>query len=446
MSHMKPRPLSCRHGIDLSPSVTQATPTIPPSSPRPARASTMMLSRPPRPTRSTHTTLLSLTAMALCLAACSSGDPATTAAVETPSSAASATQATAAHPAASAGKPALTVNTLTPHADTWPLALSANGNVAAWQEAVIGSEANGLRITEVRANVGDTVKRGQVLVTMSAATVKADLSATQAALAEANAALAEARANAERARQLQSSGAISAQQINQYLTTESTAVARVEAQRARLEADKLKLSQTQIVAPDDGIISARVATVGSVVGAGQELFRLIRQGRLEWRAELPATDLQRVTVGQVARLQLGDGSTVEGQVRKIAPTVDASTRNGLVYVDLQTNDAVRAGMFARGTLDIGNAPALTLPQTAVALRDGYSYAYRVGTDQRVTQTKISVGRRVGDRVEITAGLKPEDTVVASGVGFLTDGDLVKVVSAPTSPVSRASAATTTATQ
>mgnify|MGYP002133770402 CR=1 FL=1 len=117
-----------------------------------------------------------------------------------------------------------------------------------------------------------------------------------AALAEAEATLAEAAANAERAAGLQDTGALSASQIQQYATAALTARARVAAQRAAVQSQQLRLKQTQVLAPDDGIVSARSATVGAVVGSGQELFRLIRGGRLEWRAELPSADLARVRV------------------------------------------------------------------------------------------------------------------------------------------------------
>ena len=120
---------------------------------------------------------------------------------------------------------------------------------------------------------------------------QAELAQSKAAMAETEATLAEAAANAQRARELQASGALSAQQINQYLTAERTAQARLEAQRALFKTQQLRLAQTQVLAPDNGVISARNATVGAVVPAGMELFRLIRQGRLEWRAEVVANEL-----------------------------------------------------------------------------------------------------------------------------------------------------------
>jgi RND family efflux transporter MFP subunit len=324
-------------------------------------------------------------------------------------------------------KPALTVTVTQPQPASLPLKISANGNIAAWQEASVGTEANGLRLADVKVNVGDVVKRGQVLATFAPDTINAEVAQSRAAVAEAEANLAEAGANAQRARELQATGALSAQQINQYLTAERTAQARLEAQRATARTTQLRLAQTQVLAPDNGVISARSATVGAVLPAGQELFRLIRGGRLEWRAEVAAVDLAQLKPGLPVSITPAGGTVVKGTVRMVAPTVDPQTRNGLVYVDLAQPGSARAGMFARGDFEIGTAQGVTLPQSAVVLRDGFSYVLRVGPDSKVAQTKVTLGRRAGDRVEITAGLDPAAKVVAAGGGFLGDGDTVRVV-------------------
>jgi len=332
--------------------------------------------------------------------------------------------------AATPAKAALTVTVAQPQRATLATGVSANGNIAPWQEAVVGAEANGWRLAEVRVNVGDVVRRGQVLATFAADLAQADLAQSKAAMAEAEAALAEARANAQRARDLQSSGALSAQQVTQLLTAETTTAARLEALKAALQVQQLRLAQAQVLAPDNGIISSRSATVGAVVPAGTELFRLIRQGRLEWRAEVAAAELALLRPGQAVRVSASGAAPVSGRVRMVAPTVDAATRNGIVYVDLPQPGAIKAGMFARGEFETGSSAALTLPQTAVLLRDGFAYVFRLGADNKVTQTKVGVGRRVGDRIEITSGLDPNARVVATGGGFLADGDTVRVVDAP----------------
>lgn len=328
-----------------------------------------------------------------------------------------------------AAQPALTVAVTRLQPATVAIRIPAAGNIEAWQETIVGTEAHNLRLAEVRVDVGDIVRRGQVLATFATETVDAELAQRRAAVAEADVAVAEAAANARRAGVLQESGALSAQQIQQYAAAERTARARLDAARAVEKSQRLRLAQTRIAAPDDGIISGRAATVGAVVPAGQELFRLIRGGRLEWRAEVPAADLSRLRPGQKVRIRLAGGAAIEGRLRLVAPVVDTRTRNGLVYVDLPTSEAVRAGMFARGEFELGSDTVMTLPQSAVQLRDGFSYVMRVGPDFRVVQTKVGAGQRSGDRVEITGGLDAEDRVVTAGAAFLGHGDLVRLAGA-----------------
>ena len=324
-------------------------------------------------------------------------------------------------------KPSLTVTTTKATQTDWPIRLSANGNIAPWQEAIVGAESNGLRLSDVRVNVGDMVKRGQTLATFAPDTVRADLAQQSAAVAEAEAALAEAEANAARARTLQDSGAMSTQQINQYITTAKTAAARLQSAKAVRDGGQLRVNFTRVVAPDDGVISSRLATVGAVVGTGQELFRLVRKNRLEWRAEVTAADLAKVSPGQTVVVTTPTGATVNGKVRVIAPTVDVATRNAIVYVDLASNAAAKSGMFASGDFSVGSARALSLPQQAVVLRDGLTFVYLLLADNKVSQLKVQTGRRFNDRVEIASGLKGSETVVVNGAAFLAQGDTVRVV-------------------
>ena len=328
-----------------------------------------------------------------------------------------------------APKPALTVTVETPRSIRLPIRLSANGNIAAWQEAVIGAESSGLRLTEVRVNVGDVVKAGQVLATFSTDSVQADVAQARASLLEAQANAFDAAGNAERARSLQSSGALSTQQINQYQTTEKTAKARAEAAQAVLGAQQLRGRQTQVLAPDSGVISARTATVGSVVGSGAELFRMIRQGRLEWRAEVTSAELGRIAIGTPVSVAPASGGELRGRVRMVAPSVDPQTRAALVYVDLPASSktsTAKAGMFARGEFELGATDALTVPQRALVVRDGFNYLFRLGEGNRVSQLKVQTGRLAGERVEVVSGLPADARIVVNGAGFLNDGDLVRV--------------------
>jgi len=340
-----------------------------------------------------------------------------------------------------AAKAALTVSTVLVKPVNLAQNFSANGGVYAWQEAGVGAEVQGLRVNDVRVDVGQSVQRGQVLATFAADGVLADIAVARAGVAEVQANALEAQANADRARSLQNSGALSTQQIQQMLTAEQSARARLESAKATLDAQQVRLRYTQVVAPDSGTIVQRNVAVGAVAGPG-DLFRLIRQGRLEWRAEVTSSELARVQPGSEVLVTAPGGAVARGRVRMIGPTVDAQTRAGLVYVDLlgmregeklTLAAAFKPGMFAKGDFVVGNSSALTVPQQAVVVRDGFSYCFVVGADGRVAQRKISVGRRSsaqdGGVVEVLTGLEPGAQVVAGGAGFLNDGDLVKVVQA-----------------
>jgi RND family efflux transporter MFP subunit len=334
---------------------------------------------------------------------------------------------------AGAAKAALTVSLIAPQNEDWSQVLPANGNVVAWQEAVISPEISNYRLTEVLAQVGDRVRKGQVLARIASDTVASELAEARASVAELEASAGEARGNAERATALKAQGFYSPQLNTQYQTAEHTAVARLAGARARLQAAELKMSKTSVLASDDGVISARSASVGSLTQVGQELFRLIRGGRLEWRAEVPSADLAKIKSGQVARLIDPSGAAVKGSVRAVAPSVDPQTRNGLVYVDLPADSAIRAGMFARGEFELARSPALTLPETAVVRREGFAYVFRLEGSDRVAQTKVALGRHQGERLEIVSGLAPAARVVENGAGFLADGDVVKVVAGSAKP-------------
>ncbi len=332
---------------------------------------------------------------------------------------------------ATTAKAALTVQVVAPQPGEWTSALAVNGNIAPWAEAIIGSQVNGLRLVEVLAQVGDSVKAGQLLARFDEAPVLLDLAQARAAVQEAQAQLGEATANALRARSLGSTGVVSAQQLGQVEAAEAVARARLATAQAMVGSQELRLQHTRVLAPDGGWISARSATLGAVAGPGTELFKLIRQARLEWRAEVPAAELLRVKPGTAARLTTPSGAVVQGTVRKVSPAVDLQTRNALVYVDLKTSESgdARAGMFARGELRFDARRALMLPSSAVLLREGFDVVLVVDTQQRVRQTKVKVLAREGEQVAVE-GLDTKARVVARGGAFLADGDAVRVVEAP----------------
>jgi len=332
----------------------------------------------------------------------------------------------------SSPKASLTVTTVKPQRTTLNKTLSANGNIAAWQESSISSEVSGLLLSEVLANLGDHVKRGQALARFASSTIEADVAQMQANVAEANAVLLEAEGNANRARSIQDSGALSQQQIQQYLTAEASAKARLNAAQATLRAQSIKLKQTIVIAPDDGVVSLAPATVGTVYTSGQELFRLIRKGRIEWRADLTSADISQIKTGMKTQITLPDGNNIQGIVRSVSPIVDAKTRNSIVFVDIPAGSA-KTGMFARGNIVLGETQSLTLPNDAIVMRDGFAYVMQVEKDtantqsSKIRQTKVQLGQRTGTRVELLDFHTPDLEFVESGGAFLADGDSVKVV-------------------
>ncbi len=329
---------------------------------------------------------------------------------------------------------ALTVSVVRPERVEWPEVIQASGTITAWQEAIVGAEVAGLRLAELMVDVGDEVTKGQVLARFDDATTLAMVRQSEAAVAEAEANVAEAEANAQRAERLGKTGALSQQDATQYMTRGRTAKAQLESANARLHSQKLALAYTRVVAPDDGVISSRKAMLGMVASPGAELFRLVRQNRLEWRAELTGAQLAQVQVGDEASVQLVDKTIAHGKVRQIAPVLEESTRIGVAYVELDrsadanadTKSGARAGMYGTGTITLGHRAALTLPSDAIVLRDGHEYVFVLGADGRVSLTKVDVGRRFGNGVEISAGVSDEQQVVSAGAAFLNDADAVRV--------------------
>ena len=278
------------------------------------------------------------------------------------------TEQTAATATATVSRPALTVRTTTLREDKWGRSLSANGSIMPWQEAIISAQVQGLRIAEVKVSIGDHVQQGDVLVT-----------------------------------------------LDNFARSNDDASAHA--------------TQGRIVAPDSGVISAANANVGSMLQPGVELFRLIRKGRLEWRAELTADELMLLHKGMSAEVTLGEGHTLRGTVRAISPSVNLQTRYGYALVSLPEGSDIVAGAFARGTFDVsGGKHGLNfLPQSAVMQRGSMTYVLVVGADNHVHERTVVTGLRQGDRIEIKQGLKGNEPVVESGGPFLTEGDVVQVV-------------------
>ena len=340
--------------------------------------------------------------------------------------------------------PSLSVSVATPTRASLPRRIAASGSVAAWEEMVLGVELSGQRIARIHVEVGDRVQAGDALLTLDTRTLDMERRQAEAGLAQADANLQVAASNARRGERLKREQLIAASEADQLIAGEAIAVAQRQTALAQLENARLRSSFATLRAPDDGVISARNVQPGQVVMAGAELLKLIRGGRLEWRAELPEADLIRVSPGQPVELRAPDGALVTGTVRAVSPSLDAASRTGLVYADLPAPGALRAGMFAPGDILLGSAPARTVPDQAIVERDGYRYLFVVGDGDVVEQRRVETGARQDGVVEIRDGIDDDDRVVIEGAGFLGDGDRVRVVPAGTASTAPAANDGTTA--
>jgi RND family efflux transporter MFP subunit len=330
---------------------------------------------------------------------------------------------------------ALTVALLTPRHEHWTQSIDVSGAIAPWQEASIRSLATGARLAEVLVDVGEVVKRGQVLARYDTAMLHAQVAQMTAALAQAEASAQQASTNEARALQMKDSGGISRQDLLQYRTAAAVTKAQVEVARAQLQARRLDLQNASVVAPDDGTISARAATLGSVTPVGEELFRLIRQDRLQWRAEVTAAEVAAIEPGLQVFVTLPDGSEARGNVRRIAPSLDPQSRVAIVFADLEPGSHARAGMYAGGRIALGASDVLVVPASALAMHDGRSHVAVVveqGGVKRVRLREVQTGQREGSRVEIVRGLAGTEHVVCEGAALLNDGDVVTLAPASVS--------------
>lgn len=324
-----------------------------------------------------------------------------------------------------APKPALTVAvapvTMQPLART----VEASGTVNAWEMVPVGAETGGLNAVAVYADEGAYVRQGQVLVKLNDAVLASQLKQQDAQVASARATLAQATANLSRARELREKGFLAQAALDGRIAEQATAAAQLQAAQAARAETATRRGQTEVRAPVSGLIVARSVVKGQIVTAGQELFRLVRDGRLELSAQVPEQQIAMVRPGMPATVT-GEGVITSGVVRIVTPQIDPQTRVGLARISLAAGSGLRPGMFARAAIQVGAQPALTVPQGAVIFRADKSGVYVVDKTSHVRFRPVRTGARVGDRVEALSGIVAGERIVVQGAGFLADGDLVRV--------------------
>ncbi|MEN5117984.1 efflux RND transporter periplasmic adaptor subunit [Luteimonas sp. TWI662] len=301
-----------------------------------------------------------------------------------------------------------------------------SGPVSAYEDMQLGVELSGQRVTALEVDVGQWVKKGQVLLRLDHRSLDSELAQADASLRQAHAAQALAQMNYARSETLAAQQLISAGNLDELRAARLNAEAQTATARAARDAAQLRRDFADLRAPADGLISKRLVQPGQVVAAGTELLRLIRDGRLEWRAELPEAQLADVVVGNAVVLQYAD-QTIEGRIRAVSPGVDGQTRTGTVYADLPAPGPLKAGVFVDGRIVTGEGQVLTVPTASIVQRDGHSYVFGIDDQQRATRRRVRTGQTVAGRTAIVDGLAAGDRVVLDGAGFLGEGDRVRVV-------------------
>ncbi|MDR6673217.1 efflux RND transporter periplasmic adaptor subunit [Xanthomonas sp. 1678] len=321
---------------------------------------------------------------------------------------------------------ALAVTLATAQTQALARTVVVSGPVAAYEEMQLGVELSGQRVTALNVDVGEWVKQGQVLLELDHRTLDSELAQVAAALHQAQTAQELARLNYERGAKLAAERLISASSLDELRATRVDAEAQTATARARLQAAQLQRDFAELRAPADGVISKRLVQAGQVVAAGSELLRLVRDGRLEWRAELSEEQLANVAVGNTVELPYR-GHAIAGRIRAVSPGVDAQTRTGTIYADLPAPGPLKQGIYAEGRIVTGDGRALMIPSAAIVQRDGHSYVFIVDAKQQAQRRRVRSGQVVQGRTEIVEGLKEGERVVVKGAGFLGEGDRVRVV-------------------
>lgn len=309
--------------------------------------------------------------------------------------------------------------------------VTASGTVSAWEEVPVGAETGGLTATAVYVDEGAWVRQGQPLVQLNDALLRAQLRQQQAAVQTAEANAARDQAALERAQELKERGFLSQASLDTALANQRASTANVAAAQAALSETRTRLSQATIKAPVSGQIIRRSVTRGQIVGAGTELFRIVRDGRLELDAQVPETELALVRAGQTAMISSDQVGETSGRVRIVTSEVNAENRLGTARISLSGNN-FRPGMFARARIQVGAQPAVTVPTAAVLYRENRAGVFALDAQNRAHFTAVTVRSRVGDSTAVD-GLAAGSRVVVEGAGFLGEGDRVTVAGARPAP-------------
>ncbi|MGH7028398.1 efflux RND transporter periplasmic adaptor subunit [Brevundimonas sp.] len=338
-----------------------------------------------------------------------------------------------------AGASRQTVSVATATSVALPRVIVASGTVSAWEEVPVGAETGGLTAVGVYVDEGSYVRQGQTLVKLNDAVLQAQLRQQQAGVQTAEANAARDDAALARAQELKERGFLSQASLDGALADQRASRANLASARAALSETRTRLAQSEIKAPVSGQIISRSVTKGQIVSAGTELFRMVRDGRLELDAQVPETDLPALRAGQTATVTSNEGGTTSGTIRIVTPEVNAQTRLGVARITLSPGSGLKTGMFARASIDAGAQPATVVPTASVLYRNNQAGVFVLNADASARFRPVTVLSRRDDQTSVS-GVEPGVRVVVQGAGFLSDGDKVTVSNGQAAPAAATPAA------
>jgi RND family efflux transporter MFP subunit len=307
---------------------------------------------------------------------------------------------------------AAVVNFAVARQDTAPVQVAGTGTISAWQEVAVGAETGGLTAVALLADEGQTVKQGQPLLKMNDVLLQAQFKQAQASYNQSNKAY-------QRAQTLFQQGYLSAAALDNAEASKLTT-------EAAMQTAQTQLNMATVRAPVSGIVTHRTAVLGQNISQGAELFKIVRDGRIELNMQVVESDLHNISAGMPVTVTSESTGPVNGSVRIVTPMVDPATRLGYARVSVPWESGLRPGMFASGTIDAGSQSVLLIPQTAVVYHENLPQVFVIGMDKKAHLRKIITGTVVGGKdIIVKEGLAAGDRVVTTGAGFLNDGDLVK---------------------
>jgi RND family efflux transporter MFP subunit len=305
------------------------------------------------------------------------------------------------------------------------LTYSAEAVLEAVRQSTVAAQIPG-RIVDIRFDVGDYVKKGEVIVRIDERAVAQAAAASEAQVAEAQAALANARASYERSKQLLAQKFISQSALDRAEAEYKAAQARVTALLAGAGQAATEASFATVVAPYSGIVAARHVELGEMAAPGKPLMTGFDPTTLRAVASVPQAQVGAIRALAKARVEVPSiGKWLDVRTVTIVPAADPRTHTTRIRLDLPGDvRGVYPGVYARAHFVTGRALKLLVPREAILRRSEVTAVYVVGEQGAVSLRQIRLGSAGDERaLEVLAGLKPGERVALDPVkaGIVASG-------------------------